>query len=180
MILSDTDIRKQINAGKIEISDFNQSNLGSNSYDLSLGGSLLVYSEKELDAKKENEFVRFEIPEPEGYVLQPGELYLGVTKERTRVRGFAPFIEGKSSIGRLGMSVHITAGVGDIGFNGHWTLEITVVKPLRVYAGMPVAQIMFLLPLGDCTVPYSLKPSAKYQNQENIPMPSMMWKNFLK
>ena len=179
MILTDNDIVKQIKSGFIEISDFKQENLGSNSYDLTLGSSLLVYTGEELDCKEENPFVRFEIPVDEGYMLLPGQLYLGVTGERTRTKHHMPFIEGKSSIGRLGISIHATAGVGDIGFNGYWTLELSVIKPVRVYAGMPIAQILFLLPLGTCINPYSLKKNAKYKDQEAIPIPSAMWKNFL-
>lgn len=177
MILTDTDIRKAIEAGSIEISDFNPSRLGSNSYDLCLSEHLLIYNGAELDCKIPNEYKRVFIPEC-GVTLKPGELYLGSTMERTKSTVHVPFIEGKSSIGRLGMTIHVTAGVGDIGFNGHWTLEITVVKPLRIYAGMPVAQIMFFLPLGVCARPYFMKEDAKYKNQEPIPVPSMMWKNF--
>lgn len=179
MILTDVDIKKAVNAGTIEISDFNEKMLGSNSYDLTLGKTLGTYKERVLDAKENNPFETFEIPE-DGFILQPDELYLGVTTERTKALIYAPFIEGKSSIGRLGMSVHVTAGVGDIGFNGHWTLEITVQKPLKVYPGMPVCQIMFLLPLGTCGRPYFMKDSAKYKNQGAMPVPSMMWKNFVK
>lgn len=177
MILTDTDIKKAVKAGNIEISDFNESMLGSNSYDLTLAKTLGTYTEEVLDARIDNPFETFDIP-PSGFILQPNQLYLGVTNERTKSRIYAPFIEGKSSIGRLGMSVHVTAGVGDIGFNGHWTLEITVVKPLKVYYGMPVAQIMYFLPLGTCARPYYMKESAKYRNQERVPVPSKMWKNF--
>lgn len=178
MILTDTDIQQQVRLRNIEITDFDPKKLGSNSYDLSLGKDLLVYVNETLDAKQDNPYSRFEIPE-EGFVLMPGQLYLGVTKERTCTRLHTPMIEGKSSIGRLGISIHITAGFGDIGFNGHWTLEITAVKPVRIYADMPIAQIWFLLPLGNCTNPYSEKKSAKYKDQPAVPMPSAMWRNFI-
>ena len=177
MILTDTDIKKAVEAGKIAITGFDKTKVGSNSYDLHLSEHLLVYTDDELDSKTENVYERFTIPE-EGYLLVPGQLYLGSTAERTSSLVHAPFIEGKSSVGRLGMAVHVTAGVGDIGFNGYWTLEITVVKPLRIYAGMPIAQIMFFLPLGVCATPYFMKPTAKYSNQDALPAPSMMWKNF--
>jgi len=178
MVLTDTDILKQIRAGNIEIEPFDKKRLGSNSYDVTLGKDLLVYTEDTLDCIKMPIVHRFEIPE-EGYVLHPGELYLGVTNERTRSKCFVPDIDGKSSIGRLGICIHQTAGIGDIGFNGHWTLEITVIKPIRVYANMPIGQVRFMLPLSDCTVSYALKDNAKYRNQPGIPIPSQMWKNFI-
>jgi dCTP deaminase len=180
MVLTDADIRQAMKAGQIEISPFDKSRLGSNSYDVTLGSTLLVYTEEELDAKKDNPYTRFEIPEDEGFVLQPGELYLGVTQESTKCKVHVPFIEGKSSIGRLGISIHITAGFGDIGFSGYWTLELTAQKPVRVYTGMPIGQVWFMLSQGTCAQPYSLKEDAKYKNQPNMPMPSMMWKNFVK
>lgn len=83
-----------------------------------------------------------------------------------------------SSIARLGISVHLTAGFGDVGFHGHWTLEITAQKPVRIYADMPICQIYYTLTLGDCTVPYSLKTDAKYHGQPGIPVSSKMFKNF--
>lgn len=178
MILSDTDILKGMEAGHIEITGFQRERLGSNSYDLTLGDSLLVYDGPELDARKPNPYTMFEIPRNEGFVLQPGELYLGVTQERTTSRIHMPYIEGKSSIGRLGISVHLTAGCGDIGFSGYWTLEITAVKPVRVYSGMPIAQVLFMLPLTTAAQPYYMKKDAKYSGQGPLPVPSMMFKNF--
>jgi dCTP deaminase len=76
------------------------------------------------------------------------------------------------------MSVHLTAGFGDIGFEGHWTLEITVVKPVRIYAHMPVAQIYYMLPLSNVNRSYANKIDAKYSKQGADPVPSLMWKNF--
>jgi dCTP deaminase len=101
-----------------------------------------VYTEQVLDARKENELKTLEIPD-EGFVLQPGELYLGVTEEYTATYKHVPFLEGKSSTGRLGISIHATAGKGDIGFEGTWTLEISSTKPVRIYAGMPIGQILY-------------------------------------
>lgn len=177
MVLTDTDIRNAMRSGAIAITGFDPTRLGSNSYDLTLSDELLIYPETELDCAREPHTHRFQIP-PEGYVMQPGELYLGATRERTTVRQHVPQLEGKSSVGRLGISVHITAGFGDIGFDGHWTLEITVEKPIRVYADMPIAQIFFFLPLGVCTTPYNRKKDAKYAGQPGVPIPSRMWQNF--
>ena len=94
--------------------------------------------------KKHNEIDSFEITK-EGFVLQPGVLYLGVTEEYTETHNAVPFLEGKSSIGRLGIDIHATAGKGDVGFCNTWTLEISCVHPVRVYPGMPIDN-SFILP----------------------------------
>ncbi|NBO50815.1 MAG: dCTP deaminase, partial [Chitinophagia bacterium] len=105
--------------------------LGSNSYDVHLGKHLALYVDAELDAKKHNTIEHFDIPE-EGYLLMPDQFYLGVTLEYTETHAHVPFLEGKSSTGRLGIDIHATAGKGDVGFCGNWTLEISVKKPVRV------------------------------------------------
>lgn len=177
MILTDRDILQRMRAGFIQITPFKQERLGSNSYDLTLGETLLVYTDEVLDAAKNNAYKTFTIPE-DGFILYPGELYLGATAEHTISRHVVPLIEGKSSVGRLGISIHITAGFGDIAFEGHWTLEITVTKPIRIYAHMPIAQIYYILPLGEVNVSYNNKKDAKYNKQGPVPVPSLMWKNF--
>jgi dCTP deaminase len=178
MMLVDTDIKQAILDGQIEIRPFDIKSLGSNSYDLTLGDKLLVYTEKRLDAKKPNPFKYVDIPR-EGFTLLPGELYLGFTNEYTFTKDLVPQLEGKSSIGRLGICVHLTAGFGDVGFAGHWTLEITCVKPVTIYASMPIAQMFWFRTSGYCLNPYSIKSNSKYGNQPAIPIPSAMWKNFI-
>lgn len=177
MILTDKDIKTQMSSGNINIIPFNKERLGSNSYDVTLGNTLLIYTSKILDCKVDNPYKTLLIPE-EGYLMRPGELYLGYVNEYITSKGLVPTIEGKSSVARLGLSVHLTAGLGDINWCGHFTLEMTVVKPLKVYADMPLAQIVWTLPLGKCEVPYSLKKNAKYNNQPGKPIPSMMHLNF--
>lgn len=177
-MLVDSEILKQMDRGDIDITPFNPDQLGSNSYDLRLGDHLLVYTDKILDCKKQNQSKRLDIPQ-EGLCLLPNELYLGYTVERTICHGVVPQVEGKSSTGRLGISVHLTAGFGDIGFDGHWTLEITVVKAIMVYPRMPIAQVFFFLPVGKVAHPYNRKAGAKYSLQEATPVPSKMWMNFL-
>ena len=124
MILTDIEILKAINKGEIVIEPYDASCLGTNSYDVHLGKYLATYKDQVLDAKKHNEIDHFEIPE-EGYVLLPGQLYLGVTEEYTETHTTVPFLEGKSSVGRLGIDIHATAGKGDVGFCNTWTLEIS-------------------------------------------------------
>lgn len=176
MILTDAEILNEIKKKTIVISPFRPSCLGSNSYDVHLGKWLAVYTCDVLDAKKENPLKYFEIPK-EGFVLQPNELYLGVTEEYTETHRAVPFLEGKSSGARLGISIHATAGKGDIGFQGTWTLEISVVKPCRVYAGMPIGQLLYFTASPNVLNPYNKKPSAKYNKQSEKPVGSMMWKN---
>ncbi len=162
--------------GSIKIEPFRRECLGSNSYDVHLGKTLATYSDRVLDARRHNQIQTFEIP-PEGYVLEPNVLYLGVTHEYTETLRHVPFLEGKSSVGRLGIDIHATAGKGDIGFCNHWTLEISVKQPVRVYVGMPVGQLIYFEVRGELLTPYNLKPSAKYNQKTPLPVESMMWKN---
>jgi dCTP deaminase len=176
MILSDTRILEEIEKGTIKIVPYNREDLGSNSYDVHLGKDLARYVDKELDAKKHNKIEHFEIPD-EGYVLQPHEFYLGVTEEYTETHAHVPFLEGKPSTGRLGIDIHATAGKGDVGFCGNWTLEISVKQPVRVYKGMPIGQLIYFPVDGEIEVKYNEKKNAKYSGQINRPVESMMWKN---
>lgn len=176
MILSDKRILEEIEKGTIKVEPFERDCLGSNSYDVHLGKYLAIYKNNELDAKKHNEIEHFEIPE-EGIVLLPNKFYLGVTQEYTETHSHVPFLEGKSSTGRLGIDIHATAGKGDVGFCGNWTLEISVKQPVRVYYGMPVGQLIYFPVEGEIEIRYNQKKNAKYSGQINKPVESMMWKN---
>jgi dCTP deaminase len=176
MILSDKRILEEIEKSTIKIEPFVRESLGTNSYDVHLSKHLAVYKDLELDAKKHNTIEHFEIP-LEGYVLHPGTLYLGVTQEYTETHNHVPFLEGKSSTGRLGIDIHATAGKGDVGFCGNWTLEISCKIPVRVYEGMPVGQLIYFPVEGEIEVKYNNKKDAKYSGQPNRPVESMMWKN---
>ena len=142
MILSDKEILGAIERGEIVIEPFQASCLGTNSYDVHLGKYLATYVDRVLDARKHNKIEVFEIPE-EGFVLEPNTLYLGVTEEYTETHATVPFLEGKSSVGRLGIDIHATAGKGDVGFCNTWTLEISCTQPVRVYPGMPIGQLIY-------------------------------------
>lgn len=176
MILTDKKILECIDSGDIVIEPFRPNCLGTNSYDVHLGKTLATYENEVLDAKKHNKVSFFEI-ESEGFVLQPGTLYLGVTEEYTETHNSVPFLEGKSSIGRLGIDIHATAGKGDVGFCNTWTLEISCVHPVRVYAGMPIGQLIYFLVEGDIKNFYNKKENAKYTKRTDKPVESMMWKN---
>jgi len=176
MILSDKHILQGIEDGTIVVEPFRPHALGTNSYDVHLGKYLATYSDEILDAKKHNKIDTFEIPE-EGYVLQPGVLYLGITEEYTETHATVPFLEGKSSVGRLGIDIHATAGKGDVGFCNHWTLEISVSHLVRIYKGMPIGQLIYFKVDGDIGNYYNKKQSAKYNVRSDKPTESMMWKN---
>ena len=169
---------KSINAGEIVIEPFKRDCLGSNSYDVHLGDKLAIYTDSCLDAKAYNPTCELIIPES-GKILSPKELYLGVTQEYTETHVHIPFLEGKSSVGRLGIDIHATAGKGDIGYCNTWTLEISVKKEVRVYPRMPIGQLIYFVPKGEVLVSYKNKPTAKYNQKSHLPVGSMMYKNFL-
>jgi dCTP deaminase len=177
VILTDIKIRESIANGEIVIEPYREECLGTNSYDVHLGKYFAVYTDRVLDAKKHNKVDHFEIGE-EGFVLQPGTLYLGVTEEYTETHNSVPFLEGKSSIGRLGIDIHATAGKGDVGFSNTWTLEISCVHPVRVYPGMPIGQLIYFQIQGGIENYYHKKADAKYNQRTVRPVESMMWKNF--
>jgi dCTP deaminase len=158
MILTGDEIRVQMNLGHIVIEPFNVAQLNPNSYNLKLSPILKVYTENVLDVRKENPTETIEIPES-GFLLLPGGLYLGSTVEWTETKIHAPMLEGRSSLGRLGVSVHVTAGFGDIGFKGNWTLEITVEKPTIIVPYIEICQICYMLACGKIGATYN----GKYQ-----------------
>jgi dCTP deaminase len=177
MILTDQRICEEMARGSIVIAPYDQACLGSNSYDVHLGKTLAVYRNELLDARLHNHVDYLEIPD-DGLILMPQRFYLGVTQEYTETHRHVPFLEGKSSIGRLGIDIHATAGKGDVGFCNTWTLEISVKQPVRVYAGMPIGQLIYFEIAGEIVTPYGRKPSAKYTQRTDKPVESMMWKNF--
>lgn len=173
MILTGKEIQKRI-GNDIVITPYSEKQLNPNSYNLRLHEELLVYTELPLDMKKPNPAEKLVFPES-GLLLKPGILYLGRTLESTETHNLVPMLEGRSSIGRLGMLVHVTAGFGDVGFKGFWTLEISVIQPLIVYPGVEVCQIFYHTLEGQITE-YT---SGKYQANRGI-QTSMLYKDFEK
>jgi dCTP deaminase len=169
MILTGAEIRNNLGSN-IVIDPFDDSRLNPNSYNLTLHDELLTYEEVVLDMRQPNRFRRMRIPD-EGLVLNPQQLYLGRTAERTETHNLVPMIEGRSSIGRLGLFVHVTAGFGDVGFCGYWTLEMFAVQPVRIYSGVQICQIFYHQVAGE-VVEYA---SDKYQNNRDI-QPSLLFK----
>lgn len=173
MILSGLEIKKRL--GKdIFIEPYDEKRLNPNSYNLRLHNELMVYEEEILDMKKPNKIVPLMIPE-EGLVLQPGKLYLGRTVEFTKTDNLVPMLEGRSSVGRLGLYIHVTAGFGDVGFSGFWTLEIQCVEPIRIYPNVEICQIYYHSIEGE----FECYKSGKYQNNKGI-QPSLLYKDFEK
>jgi dCTP deaminase len=173
-----------MDAGDVVISPFKESNLGSNSYDCTLNPTLLVYRQHCLDMNTDNPVDSITIPDS-GYVLTPGEFYLGSTNECATSKRYVPCLEGRSSVARLGIAVH-QAGFGDVGFafddNGQctyalWTLEVTVTKPVRVYPNRRVCQVFFFdtQTQVDASDPRNMY-RGKYSKQM-MPQPSMMFKD---
>ena len=186
MLLSDSAILAAIEQRQIVIKPFHKECLGSNSYDVHLGKWLAQYKKPEdgiLDAKAPLELTYTKIPK-QGFVFMPGQFYLGVTHEYTETHApYVPFLEGISSTGRLSIKIHDTAGKGDVGFCNTWTLEITVTEPVRVYAGMPIGQLIYHTVEGHVINPYNKKISQKYNatsyaNRNLKPVESRMYKNF--
>lgn len=169
MILSGEMIRQKLGSD-IRIDPFDPRNLNPNSYNLTLHDEILTYEEVVLDMRKSNRVRRLTIP-PAGLVLNPNQLYLGRTIERTETHNLVPMIEGRSSIGRLGLFVHVTAGFGDVGFCGFWTLEMFAVQPVRIYPGVAICQIFYHQIVGDIRE-YA---SDKYQHNRDI-QPSLLFK----
>ena len=174
MILSGLAIKDRIEKGEIEITPFDKSLLNPNSYNLRLHDKLLVYADFPLDMKKPLNTKEITIPES-GYELKPGTLYLGRTFEHTVTKKHVPMIQGRSSIGRLGIYIHITAGFGDIGFNGYWTLEIECIHPVIIYPMIKICQIYYHTVEGD----YLSYDGGRYQNNTGI-QPSLFYKDFEK
>ncbi len=173
MILSGKEIEKKLGQD-IFIEPFNQDQLNPNSYNLRLANEFIVYDEEVLDMKKDNKFKHIIIP-PEGLILEPGKLYLGRTVEYTRTEKYVPMLEGRSSIGRLGLYIHVTAGFGDVGFSGYWTLEMHCIHPIKIYPNIEICQIYYHSIQGE----YDKYSSGKYQSNKGI-QTSQFYKDFNK
>jgi len=171
MILSGKEIKRKLGTDII-IRPFYDAQLGPNSYNLRLHNELMIYKDSVLDMKKKHETEKLIIPE-EGFILQPGTLYLARTVEYTSTNHLVPMLEGRSSIGRLGLFIHITAGFGDVGFAGYWTLEMFCAQPVKIYPNVEICQIFYHTIEGDFT-PYT----SKYQHNTGI-QASMLYKELL-
>lgn len=201
MILADKTILSEMEKGNIVVDPFERKMLGTNSIDLTLSPNILLYEnainyiddinynnrfgkwqktfyEKVLDCKLENKTIEKKIPE-HGIVLIPGQLYIASTNEYTETLNAVPIIEGKSSLARLGLFVHVTAGFGDVGFKGTWTLELVATVPIRIYPNMNICQISYHVISEQPLISYDKKGDAKYSGQIGATA-SKMDQNFVK
>ena len=171
MILTGSEIQKQVEEGSITIDPFYEDSVNPNSYNYHLSPNLLVV-EKSLDSRKEMEYKDVTIPE-EGFILEPHKLYLGVTKEIIGSTKYVTSLIGRSSIGRLGLFMQITADLGQLGNSHKWTLEMHVVKRFKVYPNMRIGQISFWEPFGENDYEY-----IDLYNTSNNPVVSKIYKEF--
>lgn len=171
MLLSGEEIKRNLNE-KIFIEPYHESQLNPNSYNLRLSSELLAYRDDVLDMKANNPVEQLTIPES-GLLLKANKLYLGRTVEYTKTDGFVPMLEGRSSIGRLGLFIHVTAGFGDVGFAGYWTLEMFCIHPIIIYPNVEICQIYYHTLQGD----YNSYDSGKYQHNQGV-QPSLLYTEF--
>lgn len=171
MILTGPEIERQVNAGQIRIDPFDPARLSPNSYDFLLGDEICWYENEVLDCRQENRAV-YQTLGPQGMVLQPGRIYLANTAERMGSEHYVPIIRARSSIARLGLFIHVTADLIDIGSINRWTLQLHAVQPVRVYPGMRIGQVTFWCTKGDIVL-----YDGKYQNSRR-PMPSQIHRDF--
>ena len=207
MILTGEEIRKEVEQGDIAIWPFIPENIQPASIDLTLGSQVRVYAGQVadvedsllgravestddfqpgetlfrdasmMDSKVEQEVLSFDMEERRGFVIKPGILYLMHTAERIHTNKYVSVLDGKSSIGRLGVVVHLTAGYGDPGFDGQYTLEVTCVHPVILYPGMKIAQMRFHTMQGELNTSYATK--GHYVGKQAMgAIPSMAHKQF--
>lgn len=181
-VLTGPEIEKQVEHGWIHINPYDPQQINPASYDLRLGDRICIYTPNSdvtckyafLDSKKENKVAYDRIPD-DGLIVCPGRIYLMHTEESVRANHLVSVVDGKSSIGRLGLVVHATAGYVDPGYSGQITLEVAVLgEPVKLYAGMRIAQLRFMQPSGEIQ-PYD---GNYVGNMAEGPVPSRSWKQF--
>ncbi|CAN5563730.1 dCTP deaminase [soil metagenome] len=186
MILSDRDIRKAVSAGLVGIEPFDPADVQPSSVDLHVDRFFRTFHNARhpyIDVKKPMDDLTelIEVAEEEAFILHPGEFVLGSTKEYVRLPvDLVARLEGKSSLGRLGLLIHSTAGYVDPGFEGHLTLELSNVAnlPITIYPNMRIGQISFFKLSSPADNPYgSAGVGSKYQGQRG-PTPSRYYENF--
>lgn len=172
MILTGSQILKEVEANRITITPFTPDNINPNSYDFHLGDIIKKYKNYVLDCKSENSTIEIPFPK-DGIILDPGWIYLGHTLEIMGSNYFVPIIRGRSSTARLGLFVHVTADIIDIGSHNQWTLQLHAVQPVRIYPGMKIGQVTFWRPEGEIEL-----YTGKYQGSMG-PWGSQIHKDFI-
>ena len=156
-ILTGPEIVRQMGKGNIVVEPFDPKFINPNSIDLHLGERMVSYAAQgrkptrsgpvvlysAIDSRNPPAVVDVPLNKDGAWLLLPGRLYLASTAEHTETRGFVPYVDGRSSMGRVGLFCHVTAGRGDNGFRGRWTLELVVVEALLIYPGQRIAQLTY-------------------------------------
>lgn len=150
-MLNKDGIKKEIN-NNIHV-DNAENNIGENYVFVTLGDTLKVYDTPVLDVKTPSDFKTMDIPKT-GLLLEPNKLYLGRTNEYTKTYGYVPLLSGLNELATLGIEIHITAGFGDNGFEGTWTLEIIAANPTIIYPNMPIGRIYYYPLIGNADMEY--------------------------
>jgi dCTP deaminase len=171
MILTGKKIQEEVEVGRIDLEPFFPDKVTTNSYDLALGGIIIRYKADIIDPREPAPFEEIQIPDS-GLLLNKGDFALGHSRERLGSDFYVPIIHGKSGTARMGLFVHVTADLIDIGSHGVTTFQLYATLPVRIYANMPIAQVSFWKPLGDIEL-----YKGKYQNSTG-PRPSMTYKDF--
>ncbi|MEU3356090.1 dCTP deaminase [Streptomyces sp. NPDC037389] len=167
MILTGPQIARERENQRLVLEPFDPARVQPNSYDLALGPTLAYYTGEVLDTRQANAFAEVEIPD-EGFVLEPDRIYLGSSVERLGSEHLVPIIRSRSAAARLGLFVHVTADLIDIGSIGQTTFQFHAVQPVRVHAGDCLAQVTFWRPRGRIVL-----YDGKYQNSRG-PQPSQI------
>ncbi|MEU1307788.1 dCTP deaminase [Streptomyces cinnamoneus] len=173
MILTGPQITREHALGRLVLTPFDEEQVQPNSYNLALGPTLVRYTDAVLDTRRENAFETIPIPD-EGFVLTPDRIYLGASVEVLGSDHFVPVIRSRSGAARLGMFVHVTADLIDIGSTGQTTFQLHAVQPVRVHAGDRLAQVTFWRPQGKVVL-----YDGKYQGSKG-PQPSQIHRDVLK
>jgi len=171
MILTGPEIFREWTSGRIKIDPFVPSQINPNSYNFRLGSRVAYYKNRILDPKVRQEILYVDIP-AEGLILEPHSIYLGYTEETMGSDSYVPIIRGRSSTARIGLFVHITADLIDIGSYNQWTLQLHAIQPVRVYPGMLIGQVTFWCVQGEVTL-----YQGKYQGSKG-PMASEIYRDF--
>jgi deoxycytidine triphosphate deaminase len=173
VILTGSQIVEEVRCGRIVIDPFDEAAVNPNSYNFTLSDTFRVYACDVIDTRRENPTELIRMVDRE-LILQPGRLYLAVTRERLGSNHYAPTYAARSSVARLGMFINLSAPLGDIGFVGRWTLQLYCLHPIRVYDGMRIGQMMFWRPSGRIELYHG-----KYQGASG-PMASQIYKDVQK
>lgn len=171
MILTGSEIVRQREQGRIQIDPFRSGQINPNSYNFRLGSTIKWYKDPILDVKIRSEIESAEIP-IEGFVLDPARIYLGHTEEIMGSDHYVPIIRGRSSTARIGLFIHVTADLIDVGSHNQWTLQLHAVQPVRLFPGMIIGQVTFWCVEGEITL-----YTGKYQGSVG-PRESEIYRDF--